>query len=311
MKPALSVILFTVASGAGLGLAAWTLAWQLAGRVDGATRAFWIAVAVAAVLLTLGLLSSTRHLANPRNAWRAFARFRSSWLSREGVLALAFYPLAAVHLLLSAIGDPRAGVTAVATLALALAIVVCTAMIYACLRTVPRWRTWHTVAAYLLYALATGGLLWAAILASDGRATPAAALLLAPVVGAAVVKLAWDAKFSARVHATLNEALAVPEAAAAGRVGGRVRLLDPGHAHATFLTNEFGFVLARERAAALRVAMLVLTLAVPAAALLGIPGAAGAWGAAAAMLAGVLLERWLFFARAEHVVRLYHGASRV
>jgi DMSO reductase anchor subunit len=311
MKPALSVIFFTVASGAGLGLAVWALAWQLAGRVDGATRAFWIAVALAAVLLTLGLLSSTRHLANPRNAWRAFARFRSSWLSREGVLAVAFYPLAAVHLLFSATGDPRARITAVATIGLALAIVACTAMIYACLRTVPRWRTWHTVAAYLLYAIATGGLLWAAILASDGRAAPSAALLLAPVVAAAVVKLAWDAKFSARVHATLNEALAVPEAAPPGRVGGRVRLLDPGHAHATFLTNEFGFVLARERAAALRNAMLVLTLVVPLAVVPLAPGPAGGWGAALALLAGVLLERWLFFARAEHVVRLYHGATRV
>ena len=311
MKPALSVILFTVASGAGLGLAAWTLAWQLAGRVDGATRAFWIAVALAGALLTLGLLSSTRHLANPRNAWRAFARFRTSWLSREGVLAVAFYPLAGVHLLLSATGDPRARATAVAAIALALAIVVSTAMIYACLRTVPRWRTWHTVAAYLLYALATGGLLWAAILAGDGRAAPSAALLLAPVVAAAAVKLAWDAKFSARVHATLNEALAVPEAAPPGRVGGRVRLLDAGHAHATFLTDEFGFVLARERASALRIAMLVLTLAVPLAVVPVAAGPLGLWSAAAALIAGVLIERWLFFARAEHVVRLYHGASRV
>jgi DMSO reductase anchor subunit len=311
MKPALSVILFTVASGAGLGLAAWTLAWQLADRVDGSVRAFWVAVALAAVLLTLGLLSSTRHLANPRNAWRAFARFRHSWLSREGVLAVAFYPLAALHLLLSAIGDPRARATAVATIVLAVAIVVCTAMIYACLKTVPRWRTWHTVAAYLLYALATGGLLWGAILATDGRAAPSAALLLVPLVAAAAVELAWDAKFSERVHATLNEALAVPEAAPPGRVGGRVRLLDAGHAHATFLTNEFGFVLARERASSLRIAMLGLTFAVPVAAVLLAPGALGLWIAAAALLAGVLLERWLFFARAEHVVRLYHGAPRV
>ena len=73
MKPALSVIFFTVSSGAGLGLAVWLLAAQLAQRVDGTLRAFWVAAALAAVLLTLGLLSSTAHLANRRNAWRAFA----------------------------------------------------------------------------------------------------------------------------------------------------------------------------------------------------------------------------------------------
>jgi DMSO reductase anchor subunit len=30
-----------------------------------------------------------------------------------------------------------------------------------------------------------------------------------------------------------------------------------------------------------------------------------------ALLAGVAVERWLFFARAEHVVRLYHGQPTV
>lgn len=311
MKPALSVVFFTVASGAGLGLAIWVLAWQLQGRVDGSQPAFWIACALVAVLLTLGLLSSTRHLANPRNAWRSFARVRTSWLSREAVLAVAFYPLAAVHLVLSVGGDPRSRWTAAVLIALALALVFSTAMIYACLKTVPRWRTWHTPAAYLLYALASGGLLWAAVAAADGMRPPAASALVAPVVAVALVKLLWDAKFSARVHATLNEALAVPQQAPAGRVQGRVRLLDPGHSHGTFLTNEFGFELARERAQALRVAMYGLTLAVPLAVLALGPGPGGLWTAAVAMLAGALIERWLFFARAQHVVRLYHGQPTV
>jgi DMSO reductase anchor subunit len=101
MKPALSVIFFTVSSGAGLGLAVWLLAMQLTGRVDASNRQFWLAFAVAALLVTAGLISSTLHLANRRNAWRAFARFRSSWLSREGVLAIALYPIAALHAWLS------------------------------------------------------------------------------------------------------------------------------------------------------------------------------------------------------------------
>ena len=311
MKPALSVIFFTGASGAGLGLAVWLLAAQLAQRVDGTLRAFWVAAATAAVLLTLGLLSSTAHLANRRNAWRAFARVRTSWLSREGVLAVAFYPLAALHLVLSARGGPAASLSAVLLIVLALAIVACTAMIYACLKTVPRWRTWHTPAAYLLYALASGGLLWAAIAASAGLAPPATALLLGPVVAAALVKLAWDAKFSARVSATLNDALAVPVTAAPGRVQGRVRMLDAGHSHGTFLTHEFGFVLARERADALRAAMYLLTVGVPIAVLVLAPGPIGLWSAAIALVAGALVERWLFFARAEHVVRLYHGQQQV
>jgi DMSO reductase anchor subunit len=311
VKPAFSVLFFTVSSGAGLGLAAWLIAAQLAQRIDPSQPVFWVGAVVAALLLTFGLLASTRHLANPRNAWRAFARVRTSWLSREGVLAVAFYPLAALHLWASAAGSAVAVATGVATIALAAAIVACTAMIYACLKTVPRWRTWHVPASYLLYAAASGALLWRALAGAGSPSAPSAPAAFALVAAAAAIKALYFVRFAAPVTATINEALAVPEAAAAGRVGGRVRLLDPGHAHATFLTNEFGFALARERAAGLRATMFGLTFAVPAASLL-VPAAGGfAWLGAMAFLAGALVERWLFFAQAEHVVRLYHGQARV
>lgn len=309
MKPALSVVFFTVSSGAGLGLIVWLLAAQLAGRVDGSHPAFWAAAALAALLLTGGLLSSTRHLANPRNAWRAFTRFRTSWLSREGVFAVALYPLGALHLWASASGSSLAVVTAVATIVLAGVVVLSTAMIYACLKTVPRWRTWHTPVAYLLYALGSGALLWTAIARSGGLSAPDSAAVVGLLLAAGGVKAAWYAKFSSRVHATLNQALGVPLTAPAGRVQGRVRLLDAGHTHGTFLTHEFGFAIARERAVALRNATFLLTVAAPVVLLAF--GAVGAWAAAVAMLGGLLVERWLFFALAEHVVRLYHGQPSV
>jgi len=311
VKPALSVIFFTVASGAGLGLTVWVLAAQLSGRVGAADPVFLPAVALAGVLLTAGLLSSTAHLANPRNAWRAFSRFRTSWLSREGVFAVAIYPLAALHLWASVQGLALARLSALALIALALVTVASTAMIYACLKTVPRWRTWHTPVAYLLYALAAGGLLWVALTRSAGPADPGAGWAIGLLAAVALVKLAYYAKFSARVHATLNQALSVPERAAPGKVQGRVRLLDAGHTGGTFLTNEFGFAVARSRAQALRTAMFVLSLLLPAALLLLGQGPLAAWLAALAALAGMLLERWLFFAQAEHVVRLYHGQQAV
>jgi DMSO reductase anchor subunit len=316
VKPALSVILFTVSSGAGLGLVVWLAIAQLAGRVAGGSTPWWAGVGLAALLLTGGLLSSTAHLANPRNGWRSLARVRSSWLSREALSALLLYPLAALHVALTLAGSPAAALSAGLLIVLALLTVVCTAMIYACLKTVPRWRTWHTPAVFVLYALAGGGLLWSALLASvpAAGATPAAAgpsgsALATLLVLAALVKVGYFAKFSARVSATLNDALAVPLAAPAGHVQGRVRLLDVGHAHPTFLTDEFGFDLPRPRAVRLRAAMLLLTAVAPLALLWF--GAAGVWLAAVAFLVGSGLERWLFFAQAQHVVRLYHGQPQV
>ena len=83
MKPALSVIMFSVLSGAGLGalalMALADLAWR-AGAIEAAwSPALTSAAAIALVLVIAGLCASTLHLANPRNAWRSLARWRSSW----------------------------------------------------------------------------------------------------------------------------------------------------------------------------------------------------------------------------------------
>src|SRR6188508_911218 len=93
MHPAFSVIFFTTASGAGFGLLAWVGLLALGGGLPqrGVTL---VLLALGAVLAVSGLLSSLLHLGQPLRAWRAFSQWRSSWLSREGVLSVAtFLPL--------------------------------------------------------------------------------------------------------------------------------------------------------------------------------------------------------------------------
>jgi sulfite dehydrogenase (quinone) subunit SoeC len=300
LKPAFSVILFSSSSGAGLGLAVWLLAWQLAGGVDAGGRAFWFGAALSALLFTVGLLSSTFHLANPRNAWRSFTRFSTSWLSREGVLAALFYPVAAVHLWLSWAHSPAARLTAALLIALALGIVACTGMIYACLKTIPRWRSWHVPVGYLLFALASGLLLWLAIderpttRPAEVQVTAGMRIAMALMLACVLLKAAYWLKFAQPAGMTIASALGFP--------GSRVRLLDAGHTGATFLTAEFGFALARERSRLIKGWALLLMLPVPLLLLRLLPDAH--WLAALVFFAGVLLERWLFFAEAQHVVRL-------
>ena len=89
MHPAYSVILFTTASGAGLGLLAWL---ALLGMLDAVPADRWLGVVglgLAFVLVAGGLIASTAHLGRPERAWRAFSQWRTSWLSREGVMAVA------------------------------------------------------------------------------------------------------------------------------------------------------------------------------------------------------------------------------
>lgn len=322
MKPATPVIVFTVASGAGLGLVVWLVLGHWLHEALAPTQ-FLAGAAVAAALLTTGLLSSTRHLANPRNAWRAFARFRSSWLSREGVFALLVYPFAGVHLLAFVQSRPLLGyVSGVSLVALAVAALASTSMIYACLKTVPRWRNWQTIVAYPLFGLASGGVLWLAVRGYDaGRAGGAAlfpfdgatALVIALLAISAALKLHYWSRFAPDDVPDAGRALGLP---------GRVRLLDAGHAHPTFVTDEFGYVLSQDRARLLRACSLALGFAVPVALLLApgamllaqgalrLPAGGVALPAAACCLAGLLVERWLFFAEARHVVLAYQGRTR-
>ena len=99
MNPAYSVILFTTASGAGYGLMVWLALAVLFGSVAPAGPLAAVGLVLALGLVTVGLLSSTLHLGRPERAWRAVTQWSTSWLSREGVLALATYVPAGLWLL--------------------------------------------------------------------------------------------------------------------------------------------------------------------------------------------------------------------
>ena len=100
MKPAVSIIFFTVSSGAGLGLLALVALCDTFASGTLPAHALWRGALLGAVLVAAGLASSVLHLANPKNAWRSFARFKSSWLSREAVFAAALFPVSGLYIVL-------------------------------------------------------------------------------------------------------------------------------------------------------------------------------------------------------------------
>ncbi len=305
MKPTLSVIFFTVSSGAGFGLIALLVLADLL-QWGGSLSDGVIVVGglIALALVTAGLLSSTLHLANPKNAWRSFSRFKTSWLSREAVFAVAFYPFALCYLLLvynGVTGASRA-LAGVGTLILAWITLYCTGMIYASLKPIPQWHTPLVPIGYFVLGHYSGALLLLAVLAYAGRAEAVflhwALTWLALAAAIKAIYYAWMRRPG--VQPTINTATGITRAG--------VRLLDAGHSHGTFLTSEFGFTVAREHAAVGKALVFMIGFVVPLGALLLIPqGIGAALLAAGAALIGLLLERWFFFAEARHVVRLYHG----
>src|SRR5258708_1591332 len=92
MHPALSVIFFTTATGAGYGLLALLGASAALGLLPPPDFALGlVSLGLALGLISSGLFASTAHLGHPERAWRAFSQWRSSWLSREGVASVATY----------------------------------------------------------------------------------------------------------------------------------------------------------------------------------------------------------------------------
>lgn len=289
MHPAPSIILFTVLSGAGFGMIFWLGIG--AARGDG-----WIVVLEAAIALglcTAGLVSSLFHLGQPRRFLRAFSQWRTSWLSREAVLAMACLATFTLYALVRASAGLRLAPLGWIAAALALATIFATAMIYAQMRSVPRWHTPLTPVVFVTAAL-TGG----ALLADATAGLPA----LLAVLGLAVLAL-WVIGDRRRAAPR-----STPESATGLGRFGRVRLLEPPHSGPNYLTREMVHVVARRHARRLRLIGLALASLLPLALALTQPvGPVVGAIMLVSHLAGMIVLRWLFFAEAEHAVGLYYG----
>jgi sulfite dehydrogenase (quinone) subunit SoeC len=311
MHPALSLVVFTTASGAGYGLLVVLGLGSLLGGLPQARPSGWLAMGLALALVTAGLLASTLHLRHPERAWRSFSQWRSSWLSREGVAAVLTYLPSLVFAYGWAVEGEIWRAAAFLSAIGALATLGCTGQIYASLKPIARWHHPLTTPVYLALGLATGGLAASAALRLGGATLvwlDVLALLLLPVAWG--LKLAW--------WRSTDRGGSIATAGSATGLGhfGRVRLLEPPHTGSSYLTEEMGFQIARKHARKLRRIALGMGLLLPwallaLAALLG-RGALPALLVVAAFLAamaGTLVERWLFFAEARHTVVLYYGAE--
>ena len=318
MNPAFSVLFFTTLSGAGYGLLWWAALAALAGHVP--ARALLVALLLGMLLCASGLLASFWHLGKPMRAWRAFSQWRTSWLSREGVLAVvSFVPallLAAAMLPAMLDGSAHGGrpalnlagvAIAVALMACAVATVYCTAMIYASLTPIPAWRHRLVVPVYLGFALLTGGLVFSALAAGRGAAPGGLAVL--PAIALALVL--WLAK--GRYWRDIDHApLPHTRGAAVGLPSRTASVFERPHTEANYITREMAFVVARRHATWLRRIAVAGFALVPALFLLPawlfVHLDATPWFAlaAASSVAGAFVERWLFFAEARHMVTLYY-----
>jgi sulfite dehydrogenase (quinone) subunit SoeC len=315
MHPALSIVFFTTASGTGFALLLLLGLGAPLGLVPASAGFGLLALAVAVLLAAGGLASSAFHLGRPERAWRAFSQWRSSWLSREGVLSvLTFVPAAVFGIGWVFFGatDGLIGLCGILAAALAAATVVATGMIYASLKPIHQWHNRWVVPNYLALGL-MGGALVLDLLVRFWTPHPTGAALLALLA----VILAWWLKEAYWGFIATSSAASTLDSATLLGSRGKVRLLEAPHTEENYLLQEMGFHIARRHAARLRRLARVTAFAIPALLsfvdlfLGGVLGGLVAVVAVASAGLGLVVERWLFFAEARHTVTLYYGAEAV
>jgi DMSO reductase anchor subunit len=296
MHPALSVLLLTTLIGAGQGLFITMVAVELlaAGSV---TPGFFVGgTAIVLVLCGLGLIASFFHLGHPERAWRTATMWRTSWLSREVIALPAFMGAVFAYGVAHWTGaGPTLAIGVLGSL-LSLLLFVCTGMIYAAVKVLKEWAHPLTVVNFTTMGLASGTCLataYAGFAAPElvGALAKAAFTLTALAMvtrGAALLRNA-----QLRPTSTLQSALGIRHPKIVqktqGSMGGSFNTREFFHGKSAAFVR--GILTAALFGAFVLPLVLVITLPIL---------------AFVVQYAGLLAERWYFFAEAQHPQNLYY-----
>ena len=288
MHPSPSVIIFTALSGLGFGLLVF-----LGLKMPDVTGVLaFIFFVIGFGLAVGGLISSTFHLGRPERSLKAFKQWRSSWLSREAIAAVFTLSVMAVYAIGRIFFDYDIRILGVVGAIMSIVTVFTTSMIYAQLKSIPRWNTKLTPAYFLSLSLAGGALL-------AGQITFCLLLLLISGIIQLLVWIKGD-------RALALSGTTIESGTGLGAIG-RVRAFEPPHTGTNYLLKEFVHIVGRKHSAKLRIIALILMIGTP---ILLLSLSFSHFLAALSVIShisGLFISRWLFFAEAEHVVGLYYG----
>ncbi len=324
MHPAFSVIFLTTLIGVGQGLFLALYTGEVYSLVkvlpaQAGSEFYGLGSALALAFLVAGLIASIFHLGRPERAWRAAARWRTSWLSREVIVLPAVMGMTAVYGAIHYLGwNPvlleigQQGrfqihlslVAGALTTVLVFTLFICTGMIYAAIRFLQEWATPLTVINYLLLGSASGFTLAAAFAAA--RAPGLLGFYGAWAIFLTIVALVFRSASlirNARIRhkSSLQTAIGVrhPQIVqkAQGAMGG------------SFNTREYFHGKPENFLSTIKWTFLVLVFPVPVLLLalgLSSQGAGLLTAAFVIQYLGLVAERWFFFAQAKHPQNLYY-----
>jgi len=307
MRPQFSIIFFTTLAGMAQGLLFFLALINLEAPVLSATFLSNLALPVSFILLTLGLIASFFHLGHPERAWRAAMMWRTSWLSRE-VIALPVVMLAtALTFLYIKSGIAPTWLWA-AVMMSTLALWICTAKIYQCIRFIQEWSHPSTLSNFILLGLSSGGLLLEFLLLVWNEPNTPIGISLISVVNFIVLFLALNLKlWMWRRNQKLKPKSNL--ASATGIKGSNIRQTSMGFMGGSFNTREFFHHQTDRVISNIRKIILLMVYIGPMVLLafnLSSPSISQVAIALLVHYIGLLAERWMFFAEANHPQNLYY-----
>ena len=292
MKPATSLIIFTVLSGFGFGLLFWLNLNLHSLEIFPNVAIFPIAFIVSVV----GLIASSFHLGNPQRALLSFTQWKSSWLSREAVLAVITLLTSFIHVILMVFYQIKFNWLGYVGAIFCVATIFSTAMIYTQMKTVPRWNMKVTPLLFLLYGIAGSSIVLNQTIFSGF-------LFLSLGILQTFTWKIGDKQFYNKSHIGTATGLSMNR--------NRVRMLEPPHTGSNYLLKEMVHIVAQKHIYKLRWISLILLSLIPTFLCFSFimipPHSLLLLGMITLInLLGTIVSRWLFFSEAEHVVGLYY-----
>lgn len=319
MNPAFSVIFLTTLIGVGQGLFMALVAGQLYMSLDWvplqSSNFFGTGSAIALLFLVAGLVASFFHLGRPERAWRAASQWRTSWLSREVIVLPILMGLVFVYAAIQFMGDEWvlnlwglsvrfSLLVGLAGIVFSLLLFLCTGMIYACLKFLQEWHSPLTVINYLLLGTASGAVLGTAYaqLSAPGMVELFGVWAIS-ITLLGFISRSWSLIRNARIKykSSIQSAIGVHhkkiQQKSMGFMGGSVNTRDFFHHQAMTVLRNIKWI------------TLLLVFALPLLLLFAGMAAESVFLLALAFIIqylGLLFERWLFFAQANHPQNLYY-----
>lgn len=296
MRPAFSVLFLTTLIGTGQGLFIALFFTELLAHTLVTPQFLIGGSALVLGLCGLGLMASFFHLGHPERAWRAAAMWRTSWLSREVIALPAFMALDFAYGVAHWTGAGNTLLLGLIGVVLALILFICTAMIYAAIKVLKEWAHPLTLVNFTVLGTASGMTLAAAL-----------AVFTAPELAGGLGRAAFvliSLGLLTRGAALLRNARLSPASTLQSALGirhPRIVQKSQGAMGGSYNTREYfhgkslGFV------RAIVPAFLVMAFIAPLMLVYSLPLLAFL-----VQYAGLLAERWFFFAEARHPQNLYY-----